>query len=250
MPTEKILQHYKGYEELIRRLEESIRRFEKTGVSTALGFLGIDGQKAAISYLADQVPYKLVGGYQEALKKRLIIGDDIDEKDYVSCLKAEFNPKFNQLSHRDLLGSIYALGFDIEKFGDMWVKDGQLYLYCNRELSTHICEYLTRVGHCNTAFEEVEYASQQFCYDTYSGVSSSLRLDSIISAVVRKSRQKAKEMIVSGRVNVNYKTIEDCSFVCNNNDILSIRLIGRFQIDNINRNPRSGKYLLSIKKFK
>ena len=250
MPTDRILQHYQGYEELIRRLEESIKRFEKTGVNIAFGFLGIDAQKVAVSYLADQVPYKLIGGYDEAIKKRLVIGEDIDETDFVSCLKASYNTKFNNLTHRDLLGSVYALGFEIEKFGDMWVRDGQMYLYCVNEISAYIIENLTRVGHCNTHFNEIEYAAQQFEFETYHTVCSSLRLDSIVSSVIRKSREKAKEMIVSGRVNVNYKTIEECDFVCNNNDILSIRLIGRFQIDNIDRNPRSGKYLLSIKKFK
>ena len=247
---EAVLQHYRGYEELIKRLEDALRQYERSRRAQTLDFMGPDEMSVTESYIGNRAPYQMFGGYPQALKKRLVIGDDLCEEDYISCLKAEYNSRFENLSHRDLLGSVHALGLEIEKFGDMWVRDGQMYLYVVSELSYTVSQSLLKVSRCNVRFQEVPFAAQKFEFDLQKAVVSSLRLDSVISGVIRRSREKAKEMISHGLVNVNYKTIEDCTHVCNNNDILSIRMFGRFQIDNIDINQRSGKYNILVRKFK
>ena len=245
-----IFQHYRGYEELIKRLEDALRQYERTGLAQPLEFLGPDGQQTCMSYIGNRAPCILTGGYDEALKKRLIIGDSVKAEQYISCLHASYNTRFESLTHRDLLGSVYALGFDIDRFGDMWVRDGNMYLYVTSELSYAVRQSLVRVSRCRVQFEEVPFAVQQFEYTVMKAVVSSLRLDCVVSGVIRRSREKARQLIERGLVNVNYKTIEDCTHVCNNSDILSIRLFGRFRIDNIETNQRSGKYNILVRKFK
>ena len=245
-----VLQHYRGYEELIKRLDDALRQYERSGLSQPLDFMGPDSLQTAESFIGSRAPFSALGGYDQALKKRLVIGQNICAEDFVCCLKGRYNQRFENLTHRDLLGSVHALGLDIDKFGDMWVRDGEMYLYVVSELSYAVRQSLTRISRCNVDFEEVAFAVQQVEFDSLRVVCSALRLDCVVSAVIRKSREKAKQMITHGLVNVNYKTIEDCTLVCNNNDILSIRMFGRFQIDNIDTNQRSGKYNILIRKFK
>ena len=86
-------------------------------------------------------------------------------------------------------------------------------------------------------------------FEEYKYIVSSDRLDSVVSALIRKSREKAKDFINAGFVNVNYQTIEDFTYLCNNNDILSLRTHGRYRIIDIEKNKKSGKIIIKVKKF-
>ncbi|MBQ6655491.1 MAG: hypothetical protein IJM79_08220 [Erysipelotrichaceae bacterium] len=245
-----VLQHYHGYEELIKRLDDAFRHYERTLKPQALDFLAADELNAAESYLGSRVPYELFGGYPDAIRKRLVIGEELKAEDYIICLKAVYNTRFDNPDHRDLKGSVYNLGIDTAKIGDMWVRNGEMHVYAARESAPAVISLLQRVGRVKVNFQECGFARQEFEFEQMSINVSSLRLDSVASAIIRKSREKAKQMIEKGLINVNYKTIEDCTLVCNNSDILSIRMFGRFKIDNIVTNQRSGKYRISVRKFK
>lgn len=249
MLNNNVLQHYKGYELLIKKLDEAIYRYQRSYVSIGFDFLAPDEIRVAESYLSDKVPFVLTGGYEDAIRKILIIGEDIELSDYFVCLRAKFNEKFNHLTHRDVKGAVYNSGFEPEKFGDYWIEDGFIYLYIVSELSDYICMSFTQISHCTVHFEVCENHSQVFKFEESRLNVSSLRLDKITSAIIRKSREKAQVLIASSMVNVNYKTIEDCAFMCDNDDILSLRGFGRYQIAGIEQNKRSGNYIVTVKKF-
>jgi len=67
------------------------------------------------------------GGYEAAERQRLIIGPeylDIQEVDNALALLAVTgNLKYQNLTHRDFLGSILGLGIKREKVGDIIVND-------------------------------------------------------------------------------------------------------------------------------
>ncbi len=248
--NQNILQHYKGYELLIKQLDEAINRYKRHPVAIPMDFYNIDGVEVIESFLADSVPYQLIGGYDEAMAKRLVIGEDLNDEEYVTCMKAHFNSKFNHLSHRDIQGALYNTGFEISKFGDMWIDGEDIYFYVVSELSEYLQFNLTQVSHCKVSFEPCSYAVQTYQFEEINCVVSSLRLDKVVSAIIKKSREKAKELIVSQLVKVNYKVVEDCSFMCDNNDILSIRAHGRYRIEDITVNKKNGNYRLSVNKYR
>ena len=245
-----IYQHYQGYELLIRQLEESITRFERNYIPQVYSFVGPDKQKVIQTFIGNQVPYQLFGGYDEALRKRLVIGDDLRQEDYVSCVSASFNPRFNKLTHRDIAGAVYNLGIDEETFGDMWIEDDKIYLYTTNEMASFICDNLTQVHHCTVRFSLMDhYPAQKFQFKTTTVTVSSYRLDKILSAVIRKSREKVQQMIKAGLININFQTIEDCDHVCHNCDILSVRGYGRYKIGEEIAITRSGNYVIEINQF-
>lgn len=244
-----LLQHYKGFESLIKKLHQISENYDDSNHAVALGFCNSGEVKTIKSYLSDKIPYTFFGGYDEAIRKMCVVGKDIDFKDYICCLSASFNRKFNKLTHRDVKGAIYNCGIELNKFGDMWVEDDRIYFYCCKDVQNYLQNNLTQIGRCAVQFQEVGFHSQNFNFEEYRYHISSLRLDTVVAALIRKSREKAKDFISAGFVSVNYQTIEDFAYLCNNSDILSLRTHGRYQIIDIEKNKKSGKIIVKVKKF-
>ena len=87
-------------------------------------------------------------------------------------------------------------------------------------------------------------------FDSFNIICPNTRLDKIVSCIIRKSREAAKNKILSQDVNVNFKTIDQNDYNCQLNDIISIKKVGRFKIKDIQTNPKSGKIILSIDKYR
>ena len=245
-----IYQHYQGYELLVKKLEEGITRFEENYIPTVYGFLGLDGIKIAESYIGNRVPYQLFGGYEEAFSKRLVIGEQLDPHDYICCLHCRYNRQYNHFTHRDVMGALYNLGVDSQQFGDLWVDEEDIYIYTTVEMSHFVTENLTRIGRATVRFTlREDFPQQQFRYITRKTVISSYRLDKVVSALTKKSRQKAQAMVRGGLINVNFQTIEDCDHLCNNGDILSVSGVGRFKIGDEISGTKSGNVIVELKQF-
>ncbi len=243
-------QHYHGYELLIKQLDEGMYRYEKSYIPIVFGFMGFDSIQVVNKYLGNNTSYQLFGGYDEAFSKLLVIGEDLVESDYVCCLKASFNTKYHHLTHRDVLGAVYNLGIDKDRYGDMWVEDGNIYLYTTIEMSYFIKDNLTQIGKAHVSFEQLDYMPvQTFKYASRNATISSYRLDKVLAAIIKKSREKAQEMIKHGLINVNFRTIEECDFLCNNGDIISVRGIGRFKIGDEIAVTKAGNVIVEIKQY-
>lgn len=244
-----LFQHYKGYESLIKKLQQIKAKYEITNNAISMGFCNRSEEKVISTFLSDTIPYSFFGGYQEATRKICVIGNNIDFKDYICCLSGRFNKKFNKLTHRDVKGAVYNSGIEIDRFGDIWVEDDRIYIYCSKDISNYLQNNFNKIGNCFIRFEETDYQKQVFKFEEYKYNISSLRLDKVVSALLRKSREKAKDFINAGFVNVNHQSIEDFTYLCNNKDILSLRTHGRYQIVDIEKNKKSGKIIITVKKF-
>ncbi|MBR0138316.1 MAG: hypothetical protein IJM15_07885 [Erysipelotrichaceae bacterium] len=248
--SDGIYQHFSGYEQFVSQLRKAVERYRRYPIEIAFDYLTIDKQNIAESVLGNQIPHEFIGGYPNALKKRLVIGEDIDPKDYIICLKAHFNSKFNTITHRDVTGALYGLRIDIEKFGDLWVDGEDIYLYTEPQLAQSVCSDFTQISRCTVRFEMLDdYPGQTFEFSDFQITVSSMRLDVILGHIIRKSRSKAQEMIRNENVNVNFQTIEDCDYLCNNGDIVSVRGTGRFIIANTVAVTKSGNTVLLVRQF-
>ena len=245
-----VFQHFQGYELLIKTLEEGVRRYRRNGIPYVYGFVGLDVCNVVTKYLGNEVEYLLDGGYDKAFSKYLVIGEDLDPADYITCLKAPFNPEYNSISHRDVLGAVYSLGIDESQFGDVWVEDDAIYLYCDKNMASFIMNNLTQIKRARVQLSELDHLPRQiFRFREFQITVSSMRLDTVLSSIIRKSREKARKMIHGSLVSVNYQTIEDCDHLCNNSDILSVRGVGRFMIGETVTKTRSGNMIIKARQF-
>ena len=80
-------------------------------------------------------------------------------------------------------------------------------------------------------------------------IAASMRLDAILSEILRTSRKKAEEYIDSGRIFVNHEDMYKSTKQLKEKDVLTIRGKGRFEIDSISGETRSGRIKIKVNKY-
>ena len=151
------------------------------------------------------------------------------------------------------MGGIIKLGIKREKIGDILVynngadiilkKETEKFLYSNLKTLTRFKE--SEIS--NIKLDEVFKKERSFQYIKI--ITSSLRLDNIVSELAKTSRNKAAELLEQDRVFVNYENIDKNTKKIKEKDIITIRGKGKFIIDEINGNTKKGNFILIVKKF-
>ena len=78
---------------------------------------------------------------------------------------------------------------------------------------------------------------------------SSLRIDAVISKLIPTSRTISNEIISSQKVVVNYNLLKNKNYVLKENDVFSIRGVGKFKFIKIISMTKSGKYQIMVNKY-
>ncbi len=197
--------------------------------------------------------YETHGGYDFSERQMVAFLPDAlcYEKKYPICaLKIEpLQKKFSEkLSHRDYLGSILNLGIDRCKLGDILVEDDYAILFVHQSLKNFIFEELTRIRHTSVMITEVDAndVSYQPKVKEISGTVPSLRLDSLLALAFSSSRSKLVAYIENGKVFVNGKLITSNGYQIKENDIISVRGLGRFQFKELLSQTKKGRYYITI----
>lgn len=140
-------------------------------------------------------------------------------------------PKFaEKLGHRDLLGSIMNLGVERGKIGDILMGEDCAYILCEKNMAAYFMENLEKVRHTLVKLTVVscdEITVQQELVEK-EGIITSNRLDAVIACVHKLSRSQALELLRQEKVFVNGKTVQNPTYSCQKEDIVSVRGFGRF----------------------
>lgn len=158
--------------------------------------------------------------------------------------------KFNNLSHKDYLGAIMALGIEREKLGDLRVIDDYAIVPIYEEVVDYILYGLTSVGRAPVSIEEIQednLPKSNFLEGMI--IVSSLRLDNIVSKLANISRGKAVEFINSGKVLIDYSKSIDKSKEIKDGQRITVSGVGKFIIGEIVGNTKSGRYKVKMNKF-
>ena len=163
---------------------------------------------------------------------------DLTFEDFpITPLAITKNKKFGQadLGHGDFLGSLLGLGIDRSKTGDILIMEEQTVCFVDRDISDFICANLTRVSRTPVKVEKCE--ALQTTYEkklTYRSLTvSSMRLDAVCGAAFRLSRGKVQELIRAEKAQVNWLMVSSPSSEVKQGDIISIRGLGRFCLEEI-----------------
>ena len=197
--------------------------------------------------------YETYGGYEFSERQMVAFLPDAlcYEKKYPICaLKMEpLQKKFSeQLSHRDYLEAVLNLGIDRCKLGDILVEEDYAILFVHQSLKNFIFEELTRIRHTSIMVTEIEAedVSYQPKVKEISGTVSSLRLDSLLSLAFSSSRSKLVAYIENGKVFVNGKLITSNGYQIKEDDIISVRGLGRFQFKELLSQTKKGRFYVTI----
>lgn len=195
------------------------------------------------------------GGFEGSERKRALLYPDYyrpDTEDFqLQAFEVIYPEKFTSIGHRQLLGSLMGLGLKREKFGDLLISSEAVQFVCAKEISSYVQLQFTHAGKTKVTVKEISLEAIQSPVkhvERKDEIVSSLRLDVVCSAMVRQSRQKSQALIKSGSVKVNWRTLEDPSYTLAENDYLSVRGYGRYQLVSIDGKTKKDKWKLSIEK--
>lgn len=243
-----ISQHYKGYDDLIARIDDLLFQFETYHKSVATNFLTEEEIEVCKRYLGKQYEYTIDGGYEGFLRGRLIFSYDNDS--YVVGLECNINNKFVKLSHRDVLGAIMSLNIERDMIGDIFVNEDSIVFFTNPNIADYLIMSLRRIHNVNVAFD---YLTEKFSpiinYRIIKDTISSARIDVIVASLCHTNRTNAQRLIKNKMVSVNHQTIEDCAKLCNNNCTISIRKYGRFEFLGVIKTTKKDRLLVEFKQF-
>ena len=205
------------------------------------------------------------GGFSDA--ERRVVGvfpRDMYSEDSVSdeelfemfglCAVEISGSGFSEFSHRDVMGSVLGLGMKREAVGDIYVADDKKHAYiCLTEVAAgFLCESLEFVAKDKVKIRKIGMAElpvPERRFSVISGTVASERLDCIIALAANLSREKAKQLIVSGLVSVNHIEETRCDINLCEMDILSVRGYGRFRLHELGGMTRKGRNRVIIHKM-
>ena len=200
--------------------------------------------------------YETYGGYESSERQMVSFLPDALYYEYSYPLQVveitPVNRKFaEELTHRDYLGSLMNLGIDRSKMGDILIQNGNALVFVREEICSYIAENLIRIRHTNITTRILE--PSDFIYEPrfeeIKGNVASIRLDSVLSVAFPLSRSKMTAFIENGRVFVNGKLITSNGYHLKENDIISVRGLGRIRYMKLVSETRKGRYMISVNKY-
>lgn len=222
-------------------------------------FLDPREQQIALTIIGTQSDIKInfFGGLAENERKRAFIYPDyypIEESDFqIQLFEIDYPTKFVTIGHPQVLGSIMSLGLRRGKFGDILIKNERVQFFVGKEISDYMMLQLTKIGRATVSLKEVPLKEGLEIEDHWQELTttvSSLRLDTVISAILNLSRQKSQDYIKHGLVKVNWTTIENPAFECDVADMISVRGYGRTKIISLEGKTKKDKWRIVAGKHK
>lgn len=240
---------------LKKRMAELSARADNRGCYTQSEFLTLAEQDVLLQLRLPVLPV-LWGGCEGAERKIAIFGSE-EQLGYpwpetIRCMKiAPVSAKFaDNLSHRDFLGSLMALGVKRELMGDIVIDGGCGYLFCLDSICGYLQENLTQVRHTTVSCSLCPPPTKCMEPPPVSVVNvASSRLDALIAAVFHLSRAEAQRYIFQEKVFVNSRLTRSAAAAPKEGEIVSVRGLGRFGYEGVDAQTRKGRLRVQVRKY-
>lgn len=241
-----MLEHYKGDEIFVKKILDYQNQASHHQKMIVTPFYNPHEQSIVYKVIGQRdLKVQSYGGFLNAENQRMIICPEfyeiLNDDFQVVLVQVVYNRQFGKLLHKDVLGALMNLGIKREHIGDIYDGEDGLYFACSSHSLTYIQNNLKQIKrskvHLEVINEQVEIKHQ---YQIKTFFISSWRLDKVVSTLFHVSRQVANEAIRAGFVKVNHKEVEEVSFLCHNNDMISFKKHGRVKIIDENKKSRQG----------
>ncbi len=207
----------------------------------------------------DACEYRIFGGFPGA--ERVIVlfypdfADDDERDEYNETILKVLEIKPNtsgNLSHRDYLGALMALGIKREVTGDIIVDEERCSVVVLSDISGYITSNLFKVGNTGVHLAILDImelsVSDKKAAEIKTTVAA-LRLDSVCAPAFGISRSKAAEFIKAGKVNLNWEMTQNPDKVVREGDTISLKGKGRAVLDRVGGKTRKDRLAISISKL-
>ncbi len=225
-------------QELFARLRELHGRAARRGEVSCTGFLTPAEQAWAEADCRQAGLDGLVlwgGNAQSERKMAFFFPDWADPAEYpfdeVSGVR--LTARFGAPSHRDVLGSVLALGVERRAVGDIAVAGEQVWLIALEPVARLIAQSLERVGRSAVRAEPIPWQqvpAQAAELRPVRFTVQSLRLDAAVSGLFQLSRTEAQAAVTGGRVSLNHLECQRCDTRVGEGDVIALRGAGKGRI--------------------
>lgn len=238
---------------LKKRLAELSHRAFERGYTTYSTFLNLQ-EISILKSLKLESKYILFGGYENADRCVASFSNDEVYSYPIVCIKIEpLQQKFSdKLTHRDFLGALMNLGIEREMLGDIKIINNEGYLFCLDKISQYIVDNLSSIKHTSVKCKIIDDIPELFNQlpDEEEYIVSSLRIDTVVSAVFKMSRNSASQLINQEKIFINSKTVYKDSVQLKEGDVVSVRGYGKFIYSQTVNETRKHKMFVAIRLYR
>ena len=243
---------------VLMRVSDLILSAEKWGKPSFSNFLTEHEQAVVLEQFRGRIGdlNYFYGGYEQASRKVFcalpdFFGYSDTQVDYPFKAVTMLIPKGYTVTHRDILGSLMALRIKREAVGDILVGDCLAVVFICEPAASLVVSELTKIGGVGVScsFGTPEVLPDPYKLEQHNGVLSSMRLDAVVSLVTNLSRSESARLINSGLVMKNAQTVTSASKEVNEQDKISIRGHGKYQIESIGGTTRKGRLHIIYNKY-
>lgn len=233
---------------LVSSVLDKYEIYRQYGKPTYTNFLNPCELYFAISYLNHyHISYSIYEPFSFMEKKIIYFGD---YEEFLTFYKITSN-SFSPLTHSEFLGSLFAIGFQESTIGDIFVQDGVCYYTNLTRLNDYLEQNLIRIGKHSVKLEKIEsFHLPERQFNVFTVLTSSMRVDSIISRISAQSRNQVKKMFAEKKVLLNYQEVTNDNIILKENDVLSIRKVGKFRVGTQQGLTKKGNIILEVYQYK
>lgn len=226
--------------------EQNLLRTRLKGVGEAAVFFGgyAEAERAKMiclpPYIAEcEEPWRT--SLVDELKGELVVALDVRGSGY------------RTLTHRDFLGAVLHLGVKREAIGDICVLDGtHAILFCDPRMADFLGENLTRVANdavkISKAILPPDFdGGRQF--QPMSDTVASPRLDAVVAALCRLSRERALALVTGELVEVDYEVVTKPDREVAAGCVISARGFGKYKIRSLGEHTKKGRLRLAADRY-
>jgi RNA binding protein S4 len=204
-------------------------------------FLNLEEIKEIQCLNRDGLKVYLYGGYEGSERMRAIVQYvdydlPVKEEFKISIYHCEYDNTYQNIGHRNILGSIMSLGIERNTFGDIYLNHNHIYLFITEEIENYLITNLPMIGHQKLEFRKIMHFDELINKETVKKniQVSSMRLDAIIARTINISRSRACDIIEEGNVSIHHLVCKNTDHLCHIGDMISIRKFGCITIiDNV-----------------
>lgn len=257
---------------LFARLDDLAARSAKGEVAIS-PFLSPRERHFAEGYLArGGVRAISFGGVPDAERRRLYLLPEyieIEEEEDLPTVLCDFGfaseisalrvrgSGYRALSHRDFLGSLLGLGLTRSVMGDILLcgeEQREAVVLCESGVVPFLLTHLERVGNDKVTISLVDADElRTICPERrmipISDTVASARLDCVVAALCRLSREKARECVERELVELNFEKETRPDRTVEAPAILSVRGVGRYRVLSLGEKTKKGRLRLLAEKY-
>jgi RNA-binding protein YlmH len=256
---EKIIRYYRasGEAELAAKLidaAEGALRYRKYKVSEFLDPFGYTVAETVAAHFS-RLRLDANGGYPSAERIKAAF---IDEEfpgivDYgISAIRMEFDPRYYQISHRDVLGALTGMGLRREVIGDIIMLPDGCQVILDESLVQFVLQNLNKLGAAPVQLSQIaldQLSPKEERVKEIRTTVASMRLDVLAAAGFGVSRSKMSGDIAADKLKVNWQDAKNGAQPLKQGDIISMRGRGRVEISEIIGQTKKGRISVVLKRY-